>query len=194
MFLLRHGQSFFNLHFNRTRRDPGIEDPELTPFGVGQARAAAAALATTPLTRIIVSPYTRALQTAQPFLRTHDATMVIMHEVRERAAYICDVGSAPNLLAERFPHHEFDHLPRQWWHVGLEPVESTVARADEFRTAMAAREDGATTLLVSHWAFILALSGRSLDNGEVLQYDPAGGVPPAGDPAAHAALEIDWDS
>jgi glucosyl-3-phosphoglycerate phosphatase len=184
MFLLRHGQSFFNLHFNRTRRDPGIEDPELTPLGVEQARAAAAALATTPLTRIIVSPYTRALQTAQPFLRTHDATIVIMHEVRERAAFTCDVGSTPDLLAERFPHHEFDHLPRQWWHRGLEPLELTVARADAFRAAMAAREDSATTLLVSHWAFILALSGRALENGEVLQYDPA----------ARAPLEIDWDS
>jgi glucosyl-3-phosphoglycerate phosphatase len=189
MFLLRHGQSFFNLHFNRTRKDPGIEDPELTPFGVEQARAAAAALATTPLTRIIVSPFTRALQTAQPFLRTHDATIVIMHEVRERAAFTCDVGSAPELLAERFPHHEFDHLPRQWWHSGIESVASTVARADEFRAAMAAREDSPTTLLVSHWAFLLALSGRSLENGEVLQYDPA-----AGDPTARAALEIDWDS
>jgi broad specificity phosphatase PhoE len=62
-------------------------------------------------------------------------------------------------------------------------VESTVARADAFRDAMAAREDSATTLLVSHWAFILALSGRSLENGEVLQYDPA-----------RAPLEIDWDS
>jgi glucosyl-3-phosphoglycerate phosphatase len=189
MFLLRHGQSFFNLHFNRTRRDPGIEDPELTPFGVEQARAAAAALATTPLTRIIVSPYTRALQTAQPFLRTHDAAIVIMHEVRERAAFTCDVGSTPDLLAERFPHHDFDHLPHQWWHPGLESVASTVARAGQFRAAMAAREDSAATLLVSHWAFILALSGRSLENGEVLQYDPA-----AGDPAARAPLEVDWDS
>ena len=146
----------------------------MTPIGIEQARAAASALAGTPLTRIIVSPYTRALQTAQPFLRTHDATMVIMHEVRERAAFSCDVGSTPELLAERFPHHEFGHLPRQWWHRGLEPVESTVARADEFRTSVAARADSATTLLVSHWAFILALSGRSLENGEVLQYDPGG--------------------
>jgi broad specificity phosphatase PhoE len=194
MFLLRHGQSFFNLHFDRTRKDPGIEDPELTPVGVEQARAAAAALATTPLTRIIVSPYTRALQTAQPFLRTHAATIVIMHEVRERAAFSCDVGTTPDLLAEKFPHHDFDHLPRQWWHGGLEPMESTVARADAFRRAMAAREDSATTLLVSHWAFILALSGRSLGNAEVLQYDPGAGQPGAGQPAARAPLEIDWDS
>jgi glucosyl-3-phosphoglycerate phosphatase len=183
MLLLRHGQSFFNLHFNRTRRDPGIEDPELTPVGVEQARAAAASLIATPLTRIIVSPYTRALQTAEPFLRTHAAPMVIMHEVRERAAFTCDVGSAPDVLAERFPHHDFGHLPAQWWHLGLEPLESTIARADAFRAAMAARDDSATTLLVSHWAFILALCGRALENGEVLRYDPTSPAP----------LEIDWD-
>jgi broad specificity phosphatase PhoE len=127
-------------------------------------------------------------------LRTHDAGIVIMHEVRERAAFTCDVGSTPDRLAERFPHHNFDHLPRQWWHRGLEPVESTVARADEFRKGVAAREDSATTLLVSHWAFILALSGRSLENGEILQYDPGAGHPGAGPPAARAPLEIDWDS
>ena len=156
----------------------------MTPTGIEQARAAAAALAATPLTRIIVSPYTRALQTAQPFLLTHDASVVIMHEVRERAAFTCDVGSAPDVLAERFPHHDFDHLPRQWWHRGLEPVEATVARADAFRAAMAARDDSATTLLVSHWAFILALTGRSLENGELVQYDPA----------ARAPSGIDWES
>ena len=37
MFLLRHGQSYFNLHMSRTRVDPGIEDPELTPLGESQA-------------------------------------------------------------------------------------------------------------------------------------------------------------
>ena len=38
MFLLRHGQSYFNLHYTETRVDPGIEDPELTPLGHEQAR------------------------------------------------------------------------------------------------------------------------------------------------------------
>ena len=45
MFLLRHGQSYFNLHFTETRRDPGIEDPELTPLGHEEAEAAAELLA-----------------------------------------------------------------------------------------------------------------------------------------------------
>ncbi|HTV97497.1 MAG TPA: histidine phosphatase family protein [Steroidobacteraceae bacterium] len=177
MFLLRHGQSYFNLHFNRTRVDPGIEDPELTALGLEQARAAAAGLAGRVLTRIIVSPYTRALQTAQAFLDVRTVPIDIMHEVRERAAFACDVGSPPEVLAARFPHHDFTRLPRRWWHPGTEPARETAARADAFRASMAARADSTTTLIISHWAFILALTGRSLENGQLLQYDPAQGAP-----------------
>ncbi len=46
----------------------------------------------------------------------------------------------------------------------------TNARANAFRVRMAARDDSATTLLVSHWAFILALTGRSIENGEILRW------------------------
>jgi broad specificity phosphatase PhoE len=172
MFLLRHGQSYFNLHFSETHVDPGIEDPELTPLGIEQARAAARRLAGTALTQIIVSPYTRALQTAQPFIDTHGAPVCVMHEVREQAAYACDVGTDPRQLAIRFPHHEFRHLPSRWWHDGVESSEQTAGRAAAFRTWMASRADRASTLLVSHWAFILALTGIALENGQILEYDP----------------------
>jgi glucosyl-3-phosphoglycerate phosphatase len=172
VFLLRHGQSYFNLHFNATRVDPGIEDPELTPLGLEQAAAAAAQLSSRALTHIIISPYTRALQTAEPILAIHRVPVAIMHEVREQAAYACDVGSPPQVLAARFPRHDFSHLPSQWWHDGAETAEQTAARADSFRTFMATRGDSATTLLVGHWAFILALTGTALANGEILEYEP----------------------
>ncbi len=175
MFLLRHGQSYFNQLFNATRIDPGIEDPELTPLGIEQASAAAARLAATPLTHIIISPFTRALQTAQPIVRMHQASVRIMPEVREQAAYTCDIGSAPDVLASRFPHHDFGHLPPRWWHEGVETAEQTQDRARAFRAYMAARDDSATTLLVGHWAFILALAGAALANGEILEYDPESG-------------------
>jgi broad specificity phosphatase PhoE len=177
MYLLRHGQSFFNLHFTETRVDPGIEDPELTPLGWAQAEAAAAALAGVPVSRVIVSPYTRALQTAEPILAVHPVPVEVMHEVRERTAFVCDVGSAPEVLAARFPRHGFGHLPTRWWHEGIESSEETIARADAFRAVMAAREDHETTLLVSHWAFILALTGISVGNGEWLDYDPRAAAP-----------------
>ncbi len=46
-----------------------------------------------------------------------------------------------------------------------------------FGALMAAREDNATTLLVSHWAFILALTGKSAANGELVRYDPVTEMP-----------------
>ena len=184
MFLLRHGQSYFNLHFTPTRIDPGIEDPDLTELGLAQANAAAAQLAEVRLTRIIVSPYMRALQTAEPILKFHHAPVDIMHEVRERAAFACDVGSPPELLAARFPHHDFKHLPSPWWSNPVETLEATTLRADQFRALMATRNDAKTTLLVSHWAFILALTGKSLSNGDILEYDPMSEKP----------RQINWES
>src|SRR5450631_3176934 len=184
MFLLRHGQSYFNLHFTPTRIDPGIEDPELTDLGLAQAHAAAAQLAEVCLTRIIISPYMRALQTAEPILKIQRAPVDIMHEERERAAFACDVGSHPKLLAARFPHHDFKHLPSPWWTSPVETLEATTQRTDKFRALMATRDDAKTTLLVSHWAFILALTGKSLENGELMEYDPLSGKP----------RQIDWES
>jgi broad specificity phosphatase PhoE len=184
MYLLRHGQSYFNLHFNATRVDPGIEDPELTPLGVAQARAAATRLADAVLTRVVISPFMRALQTAEPILELHDVPVDIMHEVRERAFFACDIGSPPAVLAGRFPRHEFIHLPPIWWHEGIESAQETIARADAFRALMATRADQTTTLLVSHWAFFMALTGRSMTNGELIEYDPSGMAP----------AFIDWDA
>jgi len=34
-----------------------------------------------------------------------------------------------------------------------------------------------TTLLVSHWAFILTLTGESLENGSWIRFDPSSPVP-----------------
>lgn len=178
MILLRHGQSWFNLHFTATRCDPGIADPELTEAGLAQAEAAAAALAAVGITRIIVSPYTRALQTAEPIRQRLPGVVVeVMPEVRERAAFSCDIGSHPEVLTARFPQYEFAHLPERWWHEGIESEASVIGRANAFRRHVARREDARTTLLVSHWAFILALTGVSVANGEIVDYDPLMAAP-----------------
>lgn len=177
MYLLRHGQSLFNLLFTQTRRDPGIEDPELTDLGQAQAEAAAEALAGKVITRVIISPYTRALQTAAPILARFDVPVEIMVGVRERFAFACDIGRHRDELALAFPQHRFDHLPDRWWPEAYETAEETILRANEFRREMQQREDAETTLLVSHWAFILALTGVSIANGELLEYDPMSAAP-----------------
>ncbi len=173
MILLRHGQSQFNVAFSATRRDPGIEDPTLTPFGQAQAEAAADALRSHGITHILASPYTRALQTAAPTAAALGLPVRVHPGIRERFHFKCDIGSPPARLAQAWPDHDFTALDEVWWPSSTESEESTQARAAAFRAEMATLPHWRTTLVVSHWAFLLALTGHSLDNGEWITLDLA---------------------
>ncbi|MBB5688329.1 histidine phosphatase family protein [Roseomonas alkaliterrae] len=177
MILLRHGQSEFNLLFTQTRRDPGIADPVLTPLGHRQAEAAAEALAAEPIRRILVSPYRRAIQTALPVARRLGLPLSVTPLVRERYAFTCDIGSPRTELAMAFPGLALDHLEEVWWPPQEEPADQVEARARLFRAEMAALEDWAHTLVVSHWGFIMALTGQSVTNGQMLRVDPRAPAP-----------------
>lgn len=172
MILLRHGQSEFNLLFTQTRKDPGIVDPVLTPLGHQQAEAAAEALAAEGVRRIVVSPYRRAIQTALPAARRLGLPITITPVVRERYAFTCDIGSPRTELAMAFPGVDFAHLEEVWWPPQEEPAEQVIGRAGLFRAEMAALDDWAHTLVVSHWGFIMAFTGQSVTNGQMLRVDP----------------------
>lgn len=177
MILLRHGQSEFNLHFTATRRDPGIRDPRLTPLGHQQAAAAAEALRGQGITRILASPYTRALQTAAPVARALGVPVVVNPVVRERYAFTCDIGSPRSVLSAAWPEHDFSGIDDIWWPAAEEPAEQVIGRAQLFRAEMAALPDWPQTLVVSHWGFILSLTGRSMMNGDWLRCDPTAAAP-----------------
>jgi len=182
MILLRHGQSEFNLHFTATRRDPGIVDPKLTPLGHTQAEAAATALSGVGITRIMASPYTRALQTAAPLAAALGLPVTIHAQVRERYAFTCDVGSPIAALSTEWPLHDFSHIEDVWWPATEEPADDVLARAAAFRAEMATLPDWNTTVVVSHWGFILSMTGRSVGNGDWLRCDPT----------APALTEVVW--
>jgi len=172
MILLRHGQSVFNLHFTATRRDPGIPDPPLTPLGRQQAERAAEELPRLArIRRIVASPYTRALQTAEPIARRLGLPVEVQPLVRERYAFSCDIGTPASELRRRFPQHCLDHLPEVWWPDREEPEHHVLRRAEAFRGEMAALPDWEETLVVSHWGFILAMTGESVTNGSWLRCD-----------------------
>lgn len=179
MILLRHGQSEFNLHFAATRRDPGIADPRLTELGHQQALAAAEALAGEGIRRIIASPYTRALQTAAPIARRLNLPVHVIPTVRERYAFACDIGSPRTALAQDWPHLDFSTIDEIWWPPIEEPDHGIEARAALFRAEMAALPDWRETLVVSHWGFILAMTGSRVTNGEWLRCDPTAPGPEA---------------
>jgi broad specificity phosphatase PhoE len=177
MILLRHGQSEFNLHFTATRRDPGIIDPRLTPLGHEQAEAAAVALRDEGIKRIIVSPYTRALQTAAPVARALGVPVFVNPIVRERYAFACDVGSPRTELAMAWPDHDFSTIDEIWWPPIEEPADSIIGRAALFRAEMAALPDWSDTLVVSHWGFILCMTGEKVMNGVWMRCDPTVAAP-----------------
>ena len=180
MILLRHGQSEFNLHFTATRRDPGIKDPKLTPLGHAQAEAAAEAiLGEHQIQRIIASPYTRALQTAAPLARRLGLPVLVQPLVRERYAFACDIGSPRTALAQDWPELDLSHIDEIWWPAAEEPADQVEARARLFRAEMSALADWQHTVVVSHWGFILSMTGQSVTNGQWLRCDPTGPAPEA---------------
>ena len=172
MILLRHGQSEFNLHFSATRRDPGIVDPRLTELGQLQAAEATHRLAGERITRVITSPYTRALQTAIPLARALRLTVLINPIVRERFAFACDIGTPRTELQRRWPELDFSTLDEVWWPAIEEPAASVLGRAALFRAEMAALPDWSDTIVISHWGFILSMTGKRLMNGEWMRCDP----------------------
>ncbi len=172
MILLRHGQSEFNLHFSATRVDPGIVDPKLTPLGHEQAQAAAEALRHQGIRRIITSPYTRALQTAEPVARALNVPVMVHPVVRERYKFACDIGTPRIDLERDWPHRDFSGIDEIWWPAIEEPAASIIDRARLFRAEMSALHDWSDTLVVSHWGFILSMTGASVMNGQWLRCDP----------------------
>ncbi len=177
MILLRHGQSEFNLRFTATRRDPGIEDPRLTEYGHFQAERAARQLALEPITRIIASPYTRALQTAEPLGRLLGLKIEIMPIVRERFGLACDIGTPSSRLSGAWPEHDFSHIVEKWWPDERETPGAVTERAKSFRLQMTAEPNWRETVVVSHWGFILCMTGQNIGNGETIRCDPTGPIP-----------------
>jgi len=175
MILVRHGQSEFNVVYSVTRVDPGIPDPKLTDEGRRQAELVAAALAPHGLTRIIASPYTRAVETAEIIARILSLDLSIEPLVREHCRFHCDIGSPASYLAERWPGLDFSHLPEQWWPNLDETEEQLAARSQDFRRAIASHAAWPSTAVVTHWGFIRALTGQRVPNAHLLRFDPHSG-------------------
>ena len=173
MILLRHAESEFNEVFNVSGVDPGIEDPKLTGRGHRQAREAVAKLSQYQLSRILASPYTRTLQTAEIVAKALGLPVVVESEVRERGAFICDIGTPRDELARQWPALDFSHLDELWWNQEIESDESVVVRANQFRQAAQTWPDHEQTLVITHWGFIRGLTGKSVKNCDVVPFNPS---------------------
>lgn len=177
MILIRHGQSEFNVVYGRTRQDPGISDPALTAEGRRQAAAVADLLRQGPVKRLVASPYTRALETAEIIASALSIPVTVDPIVGERAAFVCDIGTCRSDLGRRWPDWRFDHLEEEWWPTLGETEAKLAARAQAFREFMAAQADWQEVAVVSHWGFIRALTGVELGNCQAVRFDPTASDP-----------------
>ncbi len=170
MKLVRHGQSHFNVHYSVTREDPGIVDPGLTELGVTQAREAGKTLAGEDIRRIVASPYSRTLETAEIIAGELGLSVTIERLVHERAYFICDIGSPRSHLARRWPAFDFGDLEETWWPAN-ESEADVQARCAEFRAIMATLDDWRHVLVVTHWGFIRGLTGLEVGNAAIVPFD-----------------------
>ncbi len=191
VILIRHGESLFNRAYRVTREDPGFVDPGLTADGTRQASAAATSMRMNATSgarapnRILVSPYRRTLETAQIIAKVLEIPVTVEPLIRERAAFMCDIGSCRSELALVWPGLSFDRLEECWWHGspadGVEETEEALQdRCKRFRWAMAERDNWRRTLVVTHWGFIRGLTGHRVQNCQALRFDPV-----TGDSALH---------
>lgn len=171
MILVRHGQSEFNVHFGATRQDPGIRDAPLTDLGWAQARLAGQRMQDLGLTRLVISPYTRTLQTAAGILETLDVPVTIDHRIGERAWFTCDIGTPTSQLKASWPHIVFDHLDEEWWPTDEDDA-SLQHRTQAFRSDHAGHDDWESTGCVTHWGVIRALTGIEVGNTAIVRFNP----------------------
>ena len=178
---IRHGQSTFNAAHKLGGGDPGLLDARLTELGQAQARAARDKLRTIPFDLVVVSPLTRAIETAAILFGEHPSRPHVLVEVlhRECQESSCDVGRAASEIAAEFPHLDVGHLPEIWWHaepgceVGGYPVEPRPlfdARVAAFRNWLRARPER-TIAVVGHGTFFYHLTGTFLENCGTIELD-----------------------
>ena len=171
--LIRHGESQFNAAFALKRVDPMIFDAPLTPRGLEQATALRPEVTALGIETVIVSPLTRAIQTAMAAFGGCAARLQVEALHRERVEHSGDLGRSPRLLAADFPNLAFDHLDDPWWHceahqpqvIVVEPEDSVLARVQKFREFLASRPERRIAV-VGHGTFLRHLTGFAFANCE----------------------------
>ncbi|PNW86442.1 hypothetical protein CHLRE_02g086500v5 [Chlamydomonas reinhardtii] len=195
LHLMRHGTTEMNEYLSMYRydaenfSDPMLYDTVLSPRGRAGAQAAAktAARLQPEPELLVVSPLTRALQTAQlAFLPHYQGPILVEPLARERVWHASDIGSGRDKLQATFPEgrYDFSDLPDVWWYtvdpsnpraVGLEPEDVFKERVMQFKRWLGSRPEE-TIAVVAHWGLLYELTsdgdsrGAEFENCQLRSY------------------------
>ncbi|MBI2192721.1 MAG: histidine phosphatase family protein [Planctomycetes bacterium] len=173
LYLIRHAQSLNNLNPLEDR----IAEPPLTELGHRQAQCLAVWLRHIPVTRILVSPFLRSLQTAEHLRKTTGLFPQVWVDLHEQGGCVSGIdldsfrgqpGMTRAEIESAFPGYllpaEIDG--RGWWQsMPYETQERAQERAG--RVARRLRQEFAHTeevvACVSHGEFLLCLIAAFLE-------------------------------
>jgi broad specificity phosphatase PhoE len=175
IYFIRHGQSEFNASFQGST-DPMIFDAPLTKLGFEQATKARDDVSILGITRVITSPFTRAIQTAQTIF-DGISPIEVQHGHHELLLHSCDIGRHPDELKAHFPTLLFDHLPQSWWHensiegqeIVKEPIELFRKRISKFVAGLN-KIDNENIAIVGHGNAFREIIGVELTNCQIHQF------------------------
>ncbi|CAE7203908.1 unnamed protein product [Symbiodinium natans] len=164
VFLLRHGEAEHNVS------DEDVPDAPLTAQGRGQANAWQHRMEEYDFEVVLISPLTRAIQTACYAFQEEECPLTVVRSARE--LWWDDVANQPGTLES--VSEVLRQLPRGQEVQGLKAAlaikgPSTEAESiREFRTVLASRPER-TIAVVTHWGVINALCGQGADNCEMME-------------------------
>lgn len=173
---IRHAQSLHNALSEPGAPDPMVRDAALTELGIEQAHRLGAEIgAGVDFDLVVITPFTRAIQTGLRAFAQCAAPRMIVDLHREHLDSYCDVGRSPDHLAKLFPMFDFTHLNDPWWYVDQlseapyekEPHEILLNRIEAFSAWLKARPEQ-TIGVVGHGTFLWTLTGHRFQNAERL--------------------------
>ncbi len=169
LFLIRHAQSENNARSQSQR----VEDPALTRIGHAQAQHLAQRAADLQLTRIMTSPFLRAMQTAQHLHQRTGIAPEVRIELHEKGGCVAGTpgeqligrpGMTRGQIAARFPAYRIapDIDGQGWWgSQALETLEQATLRAQRLLsdTCHEFGNSNERVAYIMHGDFLLLLLG-----------------------------------
>ena len=148
--------------------------------GVAPAAAAAKARRQHMVTRVVASPYTRTLETAEIVAGVLGLAVTVESAIGERVVFDCDIGTERSVLTQTWPDWSFHHLDEEWWPTREESEDSLERRCRGFRDDMSRTDAWRGVLVVTHWGVIRTLTGHRVQNADLVKFDPTAPHPGGG--------------
>ncbi|KAG7391950.1 hypothetical protein PHYBOEH_006521 [Phytophthora boehmeriae] len=195
VLFVRHAQGYHNLKDQEQglgdwARSDEFLDPELTPFGVDDVKIRGPPClqqelerGMPPIERVIVSPLSRAIQTAQHFFtkdQLPSAPFMCFESCREVFdCFMFDKRHPLSVIKQKFPDVDFSHVKDEedllWSPTRHETLDEIQTRAKEFLSELFNAVPERYVVVVSHVCFIQAVCAVTMggshprpDNCEVV--------------------------